>query len=260
MTASESPQVHLSVPAERRWLRVVRLTTSGVAADAGLDVDAIEDLRVAIDEACAVLIEQAAPGAQLEVTLTEHDGSVEAEGRCELGADPELHPVAAGLLELLTERFELIEIETGTWGFSLTARTGTEVGSNDPIAVAILEYQATGDRRLRNRVVEEHLHVVEHHARSYSGRGVSVDDLRQVGALAVVRAVDRFDPSQGASFATFAGRTVDGELKRWFRDRSWSVRPPRRTQELHLAVRRATDELSHQFGRPPSVGELATHL
>jgi RNA polymerase sigma-B factor len=122
------------------------------------------------------------------------------------------------------------------------------------------EYQRTGDRRIRNALIEEHLNVAEHYAKRYRNRGVPVEDLRQTALLAMIRAVDRFDPEAGVTFSTFASRTVDGELKRWFRDRAWAVRPPRSTQERHLALRRAEDELTQKLGRSPTVNELAEAL
>lgn len=122
------------------------------------------------------------------------------------------------------------------------------------------EYRRTGDREMRNRVLEAHLDIADHFARRYGRRGVPEEDLRQIGVVAMLRAVDRFEPEQGVTFATFAGRTVEGELKRWFRDRSWAVRPPRRAQELHLEVRRAVEELSHRIGRSPTVAELAREV
>jgi RNA polymerase sigma-B factor len=119
------------------------------------------------------------------------------------------------------------------------------------------EFQRTGDVQVRNELVEQHLNVVEPLVRRYSNRGIATDDLRQVAHLAVLKAVERFDPDVGVKFSTFASRTADGEIKRWFRDRSWSVRPPRSLQELHLQVRRHTEELHQVLGRAPTVPELA---
>lgn len=120
-----------------------------------------------------------------------------------------------------------------------------------------LRYRETGDRHLRNQLVERNLHLVEPHIRRFEGRGVPTDDLRQVGLLAVLKAVERFDPDYGVVFATFAGRTIDGELKRYLRDRGWSVRPSRRNQEVYLSVRKAEDGLVQSLGRSPRVAELA---
>ena len=95
------------------------------------------------------------------------------------------------------------------------------------------------------------------YALRYGTRGVPVEDLRQTALLAIIRATDRFDPDMGVEFATFASRTVDGELKRWLRDKSWAVRPPRSAQERHLTLRRIDEQLTHQLGRSPNVNELA---
>ncbi len=122
---------------------------------------------------------------------------------------------------------------------------------------AFREYRRTSDRKLRNCLFEQHLHLVEPHVRGLCGRGVAAEDLRQVGLLAMFRALDRFDPDRGASFSTFADRTIRGALKRELRDRSWSVRPPRRQQELYLELRRVEEELVQRNGRSPTVFELA---
>ena len=122
------------------------------------------------------------------------------------------------------------------------------------------QYAETGDRRVRNDIVEQHRHLADRFARRYRARGIPVEDLRQTALVAMVRAVDRFDPGQGVTFATFASRTMDGELKRALRDRAWAVRPPRAAQERHLALRKREEELTHRFGRSPTVQELAEAL
>ena len=102
--------------------------------------------------------------------------------------------------------------------------------------------------------------LAAHIAKRFSRPGMGDDDLRQVAMLGLVKAVDRFDPDYGVPFAAFAGSTIEGELKRHFRDQSWVVRVPRSAKDLHLMVRRATDELVQQSSRSPSVDEIAAHL
>lgn len=119
---------------------------------------------------------------------------------------------------------------------------------------------ATRDRALRNELVEQHLGLAHHFAARYRRSGVEADDLHQVAFLGLVKAVDRFDPTRGVAFSTFAGRTIDGELKRHFRDRTWSLRVPRSVKDLHVAVRRASEELQQQLSRSPTVRELSDHL
>lgn len=135
----------------------------------------------------------------------------------------------------------------------------TDIETNDPLQI-FRDYQATGDRRLRNEIVEGHRHLADRFARRYRSRGIPVDDLRQTALLAMVRAVDRFDPEHGVTFATFASRTMDGELKRTLRDRAWAVRPPRAAQERHLALRKREEELTHKLGRAPTITELSHAL
>ncbi len=113
---------------------------------------------------------------------------------------------------------------------------------------------------LRTELITEFTGLAAYFARRYDRRGVPREDLHQVAMLGLVNAVDRFDPELETRFVSFAGRTIDGEIKRFFRDRTWSVRMPRRLQELHLRVRRASEELSHTLGRPPTISELADHV
>ena len=123
-----------------------------------------------------------------------------------------------------------------------------------------VEFAATRDPRLRDRLVESHLGLAHQLARRFANRGETHDDLVQVASVALIHAVDRFDPSRGFEFSTFATRTVLGELKRHFRDRGWAVRAPRRIQELYLELGRAAETLAQELGHPPTVRELADHI
>jgi RNA polymerase sigma-B factor len=99
--------------------------------------------------------------------------------------------------------------------------------------------------------------LAEYLARRFTNRGEPLDDLVQVASLGLVKAVERFDPSRGLEFTTFATPTIVGELKRHFRDKGWAVRVPRRVQELHLRVTRVIDDLALELGRSPTVQEIA---
>lgn len=122
------------------------------------------------------------------------------------------------------------------------------------------ELRDSGSRRVRNELVERHLGLAIHISRRFHGGPARDEDLEQVAMLALVKAVDRFDLSFGVPFVAFAGRTIEGEIKRHFRDATWSVKVPRNAKELHLAVRSANDDLSARLGRSPSVDEVAAHL
>jgi RNA polymerase sigma-B factor len=115
-------------------------------------------------------------------------------------------------------------------------------------------------QRLRGQLVEMHLPLVEYLARRFAGRGEPLDDLVQVGTIGLIKAVDRFDTERGVEFSTYATPTVVGEIKRHFRDKGWTVRVPRRLQELRASLTSATAELTHELNRAPTVAELATHL
>ncbi|MEL7209055.1 MAG: sigma-70 family RNA polymerase sigma factor, partial [Actinomycetota bacterium] len=118
-------------------------------------------------------------------------------------------------------------------------------------------YRRTGDRQLRNQLVADNLMLAQAFARRYRDRGVALDDLEQVARVALIGAVERFDPEVGVRFTTFAGRTIDGELKRHFRDKAWSVRVPRQYQDLGIVIRNTLDTMSKELGRAPTVPELA---
>jgi RNA polymerase sigma-B factor len=119
------------------------------------------------------------------------------------------------------------------------------------------EFARTGDQRLRDEIIASHLGLAHQLARRFANRGEPHDDLVQVGSLALVKAVDRFDPERGVRFSTFAVKCIVGELKRHFRDRGWAVRAPRRIQELYLELGHEIDRLVQELGRAPTVPELA---
>jgi RNA polymerase sigma-B factor len=119
------------------------------------------------------------------------------------------------------------------------------------------EYARTRDRALRDDLVTAHMGLAEYLARRFTNRGEPLDDLVQVAALGLLKAVDRFDPERGLEFSTYATPTIVGELKRHFRDKGWAVRVPRRVQELHLRLGGVVSTLSQELGRSPTIGEIA---
>lgn len=122
------------------------------------------------------------------------------------------------------------------------------------------EYRATGDHDLRNELVGAHLEIAERCARRYQRRGEPLDDLVQVARLALVRAVERFDPTRGTRFESFAVPTIVGEIRHHFRDRCWAVSVPRKAKDLRTRVHRATEQLSQHLGRQPTTDETAEAL
>ncbi|MHB8148494.1 MAG: RNA polymerase sigma factor SigF [Vulcanimicrobiaceae bacterium] len=114
--------------------------------------------------------------------------------------------------------------------------------------------------RLRNDLVVAHLNLVRFLALKFANRGEPLDDLIQVGTVGLLKAIDRFDLDRGVEFTTYATPTIVGEIKRYFRDKGWAVKVPRRLQELNLSVNRASEKLAIALGRSPTVAELAHHL
>jgi RNA polymerase sigma-B factor len=116
------------------------------------------------------------------------------------------------------------------------------------------------DLAARDALVDAYMPLARRMASRYAGVSEAYDDLVQVGSLGLVKAIDRFDPSRGTPFAGFAKPTIVGELKRHFRDRVWTIRVPRGIHDTMARIERATEVLSSELSRPPSVEELARHL
>ncbi|GGX76888.1 RNA polymerase sigma factor [Streptomyces hiroshimensis] len=113
---------------------------------------------------------------------------------------------------------------------------------------------------VRNTLVELNLALVRFAAARFRSRSEPMEDIVQVGTIGLIKAIDRFELSRGVEFPTFAMPTIIGEIKRFFRDTSWSVRVPRRLQELRIDLAKAGDELAQSLDRSPTVGELAERL
>jgi RNA polymerase sigma-B factor len=118
----------------------------------------------------------------------------------------------------------------------------------------------SGDLAARDELVDHGLPLVRALARRYAGKGEAFDDLVQVGCLGLLKAIDRFDDDAGHRFVAFAVPNITGEIKRHFRDHSWTVHVPRSVQELDARVEEASARLSASTGRAPSVAELAADL
>ncbi|MFE9327917.1 RNA polymerase sigma factor SigF [Nocardia sp. NPDC052278] len=142
-------------------------------------------------------------------------------------------------------------------------RHGTDTYDNiEPLLVQLAELDPDDPRRdaLREKLIRGCLPLAEHIARKFAGRGENFDDLLQTARVGMVAAVDRFDPDYGASFLAFAVPTIIGEVRRHFRDHTWSVRVPRRLKEIQQSIVPAMDRLSQRLGRTPRAAEIAEEL
>lgn len=135
-----------------------------------------------------------------------------------------------------------------------------EAAPDDPVIARFRHWRATGSPALREALIASHLPLVRSLARRFANRGEPLEDLVSTATLALIHAVDRFDPEKGTKFSTFATPTIFGELRRYFRDKSWAMKVPRRMQELNRAANQAREVLTQRFGRSPSYAELADEL
>ena len=118
-------------------------------------------------------------------------------------------------------------------------------------------YHLHGDRHARDQLITMYLPLVRSLARRYSSRGEHFDDLVQVGSIGLIKAIDRFDLSRGVELTTYATPNIIGEIKRYFRDKGWSVRVPRGLQELNIRLNKVIDELVPKLQRSPTINEIA---
>jgi len=123
--------------------------------------------------------------------------------------------------------------------------------------ILLRRYHEDGDLRAREQLIEQYMSLVRSLARRYSYRGEQLEDLVQIGAIGLIKAIDRFDLERGVELTTYATPNIIGEIKRHFRDKGWAVRVPRGLQELNVQLSRLVEQLTVQLARSPTIPELA---
>jgi RNA polymerase sigma-B factor len=123
--------------------------------------------------------------------------------------------------------------------------------------ILLRRYHENGDLQAREQLIEQYMSLVRSLARRYSYRGEQLEDLVQIGAIGLIKAIDRFDLERGVELTTYATPNIIGEIKRHFRDKGWSVRVPRGLQELNVQLSRLVEQLTVQLSRSPTIPELA---
>src|SRR5438270_22051 len=131
---------------------------------------------------------------------------------------------------------------------------------SDELTALHREYMETRDPELQRRLLDVHSGLAYRVATRFANRGEAMDDLCQVAFLGLVKAINGFDPDRGLRFSTYAMPTILGELKRYFRDRGWAVRLPRRIHDLYLNVQGAVDELTQELGRSPTITDIGERV
>ncbi|MCL5773373.1 MAG: SigB/SigF/SigG family RNA polymerase sigma factor [Firmicutes bacterium] len=139
-------------------------------------------------------------------------------------------------------------------------RNGINAWDKEKIRGLFLKYQRDHDPASRDELVLIHMNLVRYLAYKFANRGESLDDLIQVGSIGLIKAVERFDYAKGAEFSTYATPTIVGEIKRYFRDKRWAFKAPRKLQELHVAINKVMEELVAKLNRSPTISELALQM
>ena len=126
--------------------------------------------------------------------------------------------------------------------------------------VLFKQLKETNDPRIREYLIEEHLYIAEILSKKYANRGIEYDDIYQVASIGLIYAVDRYDVDKGFEFSSFATPTIIGEIKKYFRDKGWTIRVPRRIQELSKRINNAKVTLSQDLQRSPTIEDIAEYL
>lgn len=122
------------------------------------------------------------------------------------------------------------------------------------------EYKSNPELKIRNEIVNRYLYLVDIIAKKFLNRGVDYEDIYQVGSVALIKAVERFDPDKGVKFVSFATPTIVGEIKRFFRDKASVIRIPRRIYEVYQKVNNAREYLAQELHRNPRIDEVSKYL
>lgn len=132
--------------------------------------------------------------------------------------------------------------------------------TKDDIKKLFIKYRETKDGVIRDQLIENHLYIAEILSKKYANKGIDYEDIYQIACLGLIYAVDRYDIEKGYEFSSFATPTIIGEIKKYFRDKGWSIRVPRRIQELSKKINNSKVLLSQKLQRSPTVEDIAEYL
>lgn len=270
MSSEATCPITLSVAGDPRLARLVRMTAANVGALCSMSVDRIEDIRMAAEEAfifgCTAVdsddisIKFDVDESHVGMTFTFGDqATVDEDDQAAVYAELILASVCDSY-EKTTAPLTLSSTSRRISNMTERSRSGKTAWDKEKTRELFRRYKETGDPDAREQLVMSHMNLVRFLANKFKNRGEPLDDLLQVGYLGLLKAIDRFDPERGLEFTTFATPTILGEIKRHFRDKGWSVRVPRRLQELSAKVNQATDKLTNELQRSPKVEEIADYL
>ncbi len=139
----------------------------------------------------------------------------------------------------------------------MTAKQQRKRPDREAIRDLFRQHWETKNPAIREQLVLAHMSLSSYLARKFSNRGEPLEDLIQVAQIGLLKAIDRYDPTRGVQFTTYATVTIVGEIKRHFRDKYWSVRVPRRLRELNNALMKTAETMAQRLGRSPTMAEIA---
>ena len=255
-------EITLTIPRDRALYSVAHLVLGGLGIRLNLTIEHLEDLQLALD----AVLERVREEEHVTIAVSVSEDEIEtAIGPMRDGVRAELEADATDgqdvglrrILDTLVDSVELTSREGGDW-VKLTKAVEAErrVTSIDDRTL-LRRYHEDGDLAAREQLIEQYMSLVRSLARRYSYRGEQLDDLVQIGAIGLIKAIDRFDVDRGVELTTYATPNIIGEIKRHFRDKGWSVRVPRGLQELNVQLSKLIEELTVQLGRSPTIAELA---
>ena len=270
MSSEATCPITLTVAGDPRLARLVRMTAANVGALCSMSVDRIEDIRMAAEEAfifgCTavdcddITIKFDVDETHVGMTITFGDqATVDEDDQAAVYAELILASVCDSYEKTAAPLTLSLDLKADI-NMTERSRSGKTAWDKEKTRELFRRYKETGDPDAREQLVMSHMNLVRFLANKFKNRGEPLDDLMQVGYLGLLKAIDRFDPERGLEFTTFATPTILGEIKRHFRDKGWSVRVPRRLQELSAKVNQATDKLTNELQRSPKVEEIAEYL
>jgi len=250
-------EIHLTLPADEAFHGVAHLVLGGLAVRLDLTYEDLQDLELGLD----ALLERSSDDGDVTLLLRVGDGTIQtivgpfSSLRTELEADSvgDSHP-RCGVRSSRRRRPRRRAVGRADEDRS-DRKAGRRMNESDKILLR--RYHEEGDLQAREQLIEQYMSLVRSLARRYSYRGEQLEDLVQIGAIGLIKAIDRFDLDRGVELTTYATPNIIGEIKRHFRDKGWSVRVPRGLQELNVQLSRLVEQLTVQLGRSPTISELA---
>ena len=273
--------ITLIVPASAEYARTVRMTAAAVVARMPFTYDEVEDVRMAAEEAFIYAVDTLAEDA--DVTFRFVLRGTELEIDVTLGGTPDVSDeeverratYATFILQVGLRRAAIWRaMRTAACSCACSSARRVQMPSSrrpekqsrklswdkQYTRELFRRYRLNGDEDARDELITMYLNLVKYLASRFRNRGEPIDDLVQVGTIGLIKAIDRFDIDRQVEFTTYATPTIVGELKRYFRDKGWAIKVPRRLQELSFRVNQAVDALTQRLQRSPSIPEIAEYL